>query len=126
MNPPIEQEWAERPPVMPDPFAVDDDPRRTVRVLESNEDVQRAMADFHAPRRPVVEDQPRLPFDPAFARRQARENAYSAAEDCQRSLERSLDCLAIDRPEVAAEYEKLVGHVADYVGRMKALSERDG
>jgi len=133
-NPPIKQDWPERPPQVQL-----DDTTATVRRLEHYEATATKVPDARDYTRVIHEardDGARLPFDPDNARRQSRAAAKQAAVNALSELERSLNCLAIDRPALADEYRggppadkhrrgiDLLGAMEDYVATVTDVEEK--
>lgn len=135
MNEPIKQDWPERPPQIQL-----DDQTTTVKRLEHYEVTASKVPDAVDYRKVIhqarEDDGARLRFDPDQTRRNARTAAKEAAADSLKQLERSLACLAIDRPALAGEYQggppadkhrrsiDLLAAMQDYVATVTDLEER--
>jgi hypothetical protein len=135
MNEALKQQWPERPPQVEL-----DDQTTTVKRLEHYEATAVKVPDardytkvIHQARQ---DDGARLRFDPDNIRRQSRTAAKEAAVNALNELERSLKCLAIDRPALADEYQggppadkhrrgvDLLGAMQDYLATVQDLEEK--
>lgn len=79
-----------------------------------------------------LEERNDLPYDgahlqetPEDVRRKARGKAKIIAGQASTLLAKSVEWLAVDHPEVAAEYHKLLDEVDKYVERVEKIAEND-